>query len=171
MRGFEKRTSCMKQKFSNLNPNQELRSPNLPMVTGTFGPLAVAGRVLKKWISQSFLPSFHLSRPFLGMILFFCKFQNGARDPYEVVCNSQIFWKNLFCPQNWKNGPKMGQKQGFLEFIEKFDHQFLLNLFNNENFYYMLCSCTNPMFEKIFVPEIWAKMFSANQIAQFFNQP
>ena len=24
---------------------------------------------------------------------------------------------------------------------------------------------------KIFIPEIWAKMFSANQIAGFFNQP
>ena len=33
------------------------------------------------------------------------------------------------------------------------------------------CSCTNPIFEKIFVPEIWAKMSSANQIAGFFNQP
>ena len=35
----------------------------------------------------------------------------------------------------------------------------------------MLCSCTNPIFGEIFVPEIWAKMFSANQIAGFFNQP
>ena len=44
-------------------------------------------------------------------------------------------------------------------------------MFYNENLYYLLCSCTNPIFRKIFVPEIWAKMFSANQIAQFFNQP
>ena len=41
----------------------------------------------------------------------------------------------------------------------------------NENLYYLLCSCTNPIFMKIFIPEIWAKMFSANQIAGFFNQP
>ena len=34
-----------------------------------------------------------------------------------------------------------------------------------------MCSCTNPIFAKMFVPEIWAKMFSANQIAGFFNQP
>ena len=27
------------------------------------------------------------------------------------------------------------------------------------------------MFRKIFVLEIWARMFSANQIAGFFNQP
>ena len=35
----------------------------------------------------------------------------------------------------------------------------------------MLCSCTNPIFGKTLVPEIWAKRFSANQIARFFNQP
>ena len=35
----------------------------------------------------------------------------------------------------------------------------------------MLCSCTNPIFGKIFVPEIWAKIFSADQIAGFYNQP
>ena len=35
----------------------------------------------------------------------------------------------------------------------------------------MLCSCTKPIFGNIFVPEIWAKMFSANEIAGFFNQP
>ena len=40
----------------------------------------------------------------------------------------------------------------------------------NENLY-LLCSCTNPIFGKIFVTEIWAKMISANQIAGFFNQP
>ena len=28
-----------------------------------------------------------------------------------------------------------------------------------------------PYLEKNFVPEIWVKMFSANQIAGFFNQP
>ena len=35
----------------------------------------------------------------------------------------------------------------------------------------MLCSSTDPIFEEIFVPEIWMKMFSANQIAGFFHQP
>ena len=39
-----------------------------------------------------------------------------------------------------------------------------------ENLYYSLCSCINPIFGKMLVPEIWAKMFSANQIAEFFNQ-
>ena len=44
------------------------------------------------------------------------------------------------------------------------------NLFYNENLYYLLCSCTNPIFGEILVPEIWSKMFSANQIAGFLNQ-
>ena len=64
----------------------------------------------------------------------------------------------------------MGQKQ-FFEFIEKISHSFLLNLFYNENLHYLLCSSTNPIFGKKFVLEIRAKMFSANQVAEFFNQP
>ena len=34
----------------------------------------------------------------------------------------------------------------------------------------MLCSYTNLIFGKMFVSEIWAKMFSVNQIAGFFNK-
>ena len=40
-----------------------------------------------------------------------------------------------------------------------------------KNWVFLRCSCTNSIFDKIFVPEIWAKMFSVNQIAGFFNQP
>ena len=54
--------------------------------------------------------------------------------------------------------------------IGKMDQK-LLNLLYNENLYYLLCSCTDPIFGKISGPEIWSKMFSANQIAGFFNQP
>ena len=62
----------------------------------------------------------------------------------------------------------MGQKQGFLNLLENL---FLLNLTYNENLYYLLCFYTSPIFGKIFVLEIWAKMFSVNQIAGFSNQP
>ena len=56
-------------------------------------------------------PSFCLYRHFLGNVsLVFSRFWHGARNPYEVVCQSQIFWKKFFCPQNWENEPKMGQK-------------------------------------------------------------
>ena len=43
-------------------------------------------------------------------------------------------------------------------------------MFYNKNIYCLLCSCANPIFGKSLVLEIWAKMFSANQIAGFFNQ-
>ena len=43
-------------------------------------------------------------------------------------------------------------------------------MFYNENIYYCV-PAQIPYLEKIFVPEIWAKMFSANQIAGFLNQP
>ena len=32
-----------------------------------------------------------------------------------------------------------------------------------------MCSCTNLIFGKNFVPNIWVKMFSASKIAGFFN--
>ena len=64
----------------------------------------------------------------------------------------------------------MGQKQGFLSILKNFVISFLLNLFYKGNLYYLLCSCKNPIFGKILVPEIWAKMLSANEIAGFFSQ-
>ena len=39
-----------------------------------------------------------------------------------------------------------------------------------ENLYYLLCSRTNPIFGKIFVPEILPKVLLVNQIVGFFNQ-
>ena len=47
----------------------------------------------------------------------------------------------------------------------------MLNLFYNENLYYSLEFYANPVFGKMFGPEIWAKIFPTNQIAKFFNQP
>ena len=75
----------------------------------------------------------------------------------------------VFAKKNWENGPKLG-----FEFIEKFSLQFILNLFYNENlhcFIYIKGFCTDPIFGKIRVPEIWTTMLSANQIAWLFNQP
>ena len=140
------------------------------------GHSAVAERVLWSRVCPSFCPSFRSSvcrERFLGIVsLVFLKFWPGARNPYEVVRDSRIFQKKSFCPQirkmeKWsKNEPETG----FFEFIVKFCHQFLLNLFYNENLYYFLCSCTNPIFGKIFVSKIWAKMFSVNQIISRTNQ-
>ena len=76
------------------------------------------------WIRQLFfgpLSSFHssfcLSGHFLGIVSFvFSKFWHDARNPYEVVCDSQIFQKKHFAQ---KIG-KMGQKQGFLNILKNF---------------------------------------------------
>ena len=38
-----------------------------------------------------------------------------------------------------------------------------------DKLHYFLYSCTNAIFGKIFVSEIWAKMFSPNQILGPFN--
>ena len=81
--------------------------------------------------------------------------------------------KNFFL-KNWENGPKMGQKQGLLNilknFVIDFYYLFLLSIIFI-NLYYLLFSCTNPIFVKILVSEIWAKIFLANQIVGLFNQP
>ena len=125
-------------------------------------PWAVATKVLWNRVYPSLRPSFRLCGCFFGIVsLFFSKFCYGARNPNEVVRDNWILGK-------WtKNEPKTK----FFKFIEKLCHWILLDLFYNENLYILLCCCTNPIFGKIFVPEIWAKMFSANQIAGFFNQP
>ena len=44
-------------------------------------------------------------------------------------------------------------------------------MFYNERSYYLLCFCRNPKFGKNLVPEMWAKMLSANQIAALLYQP
>ena len=60
----------------------------------------------------------------------------------------------------------MGQKQDFLNLLKNFVINFLLNLFYDENVY-LLCYCTNLIFGKNLVLEIWVKMLSANQMAGF----
>ena len=80
-------------------------------------------------------------------------------ETHEIWVREPDFLGKNFFLQYWEKEPKMG-------------HFFnLLDLICNENLNYLLCFCTNPMFGKIDVPEIWAKMLSANQTAGFFNQP
>ena len=112
------------------------------------------------------------SRHFLGIVsLVFPEIWHGARIPCEVVVRNRAgFSRKIFFPKKLGKWAKNRPKTGFFKFIGKFGHKFLLNSIYNENLYYLLCSCTNSIFGKIFVPEIWAKMFSASQIAGFFNQ-
>ena len=81
-------------------------------------------------------------------------------------CVTAIFFRNFFFfTSKWAKGPKIG----FFKIIEKFGH-FFLNLFYNESLYYLLCSCANPIFGKNLVLEIWVKILSTNQIAEFLYQ-
>ena len=110
-------------------------------------PLAVAGRFL--WNSLSILPSWHLSVCFLRIWSWdLSEFCHGAGNPYEIVHDSPIFWKNFLC---YKEG-KWRKNRVFL--IGKNWSQFSLNLFYNENIYYLHSSCTNPIFRKNLVPEV-----------------
>ena len=72
-------------------------------------------------VCPSIRPSFCLSGCFLGIVrLVFSKFWHDARNAYEVVRDSRIFQKKIFCSKNWENGPKMDQKQGFLNKLKNF---------------------------------------------------
>ena len=107
-------------------------------------------------------------RVFLGIIsLTFSKFWHSARKPYEVVRDRAGFFGKFFLlPQELGKWTKNGPKTRFFEFVEK-----VLYLFYDENLYYLLRPCTNSIFGKNFIPKIWAKMFSGNQTAGFFNEP
>ena len=99
------------------------------------------------WKGPSILSSVLLSKRFLAIVLVFSEYWHSARNPYEVVCDwAEFSQKKFFCPKIWENGPKMGQKQGFLNLSKDLVFNFLLNLFYNENLYYLLCSSTNPIF-------------------------
>ena len=98
-------------------------------------------------LGLSMPPSCCLSESFLGIgSLDFSDYWLGARNP-EVVCETEFEFleKYFFCFKSWGSGPKIE----FLEFKEKFGHYFSLNLLYNENLYYLLCPCTNPILGKI----------------------
>ena len=63
------------------------------------------------------------------------------------------FSRKEFFPKIGKMDQKCANNRVF-EFIENVGHSFLLNLFYNENLDYLLCSCLNPIFGKIFAPGI-----------------
>ena len=101
---------------------------------------------------------------FLRIIsLAFSKFWHGARSPYEVVRDrAGFFGKNFCCSKNWESGPKIR----FFEFVE-IRSSFLLNLFYNENLYYWLRSCTNPVFGKKLFLRYRVKYFQIIRLQDF----
>ena len=83
-------------------------------------------------------------------------------ETYVVLCMTEPI---CLKEKNFSQKMKKRVKCSF-EFIGKFS-LCSLNFVYNENLHYLLCSCANPIFGKNLVPEIWAKMLSASQIAGF----
>ena len=103
-------------------------------------------------------------------VINFFKILAWCQNPiYSYAWQSWIFGE-IFLPPKLGKLAQNGSKIRFFKFIGKFGHTFLVNLFYYQNLYYLLCSCTNPIFGEIFVPEIWAKLFPVNLIAWFSNQ-
>ena len=82
---------------------------------------------------------------------FYLLFFHGAGNPYEVVRDRARFCRKICLPPKLGKWTRNRPKARFLEFIKTFGHSFLMNLIYNENLYYLLCFCTNPIFGKIFV--------------------
>ena len=57
---------------------------------------------------------------FLGFAsLLYFETQHGVRGLCVLCITGPGFLKKKsFCPKNWKNGPKMDQRQGFLNLLE-----------------------------------------------------
>ena len=95
---------------------------------------------------------------------FFLNFGMVPETHLKLCVTKLDFLKKKFWSQSLWKRTKIWAK---FEFIGKFIIFYwicsIMNLWN-----YVLCSCKNPVFEKIFIPEMWVKIFSVNQIAGFF---
>ena len=115
------------------------------------------------------LLSICLSGCFLGSkSLLFSKFWHIVKNPYEDEYNIAGSLEGKHLPQNLGKWTKYETKNVFFfKFIEKFCNYSFQNLFYNESLCCLLYSCTNFIFERNLVPDIWAKILLANQIAGF----
>ena len=82
----------------------------------------------------------------------------------KQLLRAKSFCKFLILIETWKScsmGQEEGQKQGFLNLLK----DLVINLYwicSIMKTYSLLCSCTIPIFGKIFVPEIWANQNCRN---------
>lgn len=75
-------------------------------------------------------------------------------------CRLGLFFEtNIFNPKMEKMG------QIYSNLLKNSVIHFFFNLVSNETLYYLLYSCTDPIFWKYLIPKIWAKTFLTNQIA------
>ena len=77
-------------------------------------PLAVARTILRNRVCPSF-QRVVCPGVFLEWIIRFLWIWHGARNPYHVVRDSWMFWKNVLCRKNRENGQKQAKKKGVLK--------------------------------------------------------
>ena len=71
----------------------------------------------------SVLPSILLSRGFLGIVsLVFSEIWHGARNSYEVVCDTAGYSGKKFFATKFGKRVQNGPKTGLFQFIGKFGH-------------------------------------------------
>ena len=113
-------------------------------ITKSFGPPAVAGRLL--WIKVC--PSIRLSF-FLAVLLelaHYCSFSEnlyGVRGPYGDLCDSPVFWENS-SQQKWPN-------------VQKWPKNWFFGLFRKM---YSLVLSGNGVERKHLWPHLWEKSCS-----------
>ena len=124
-------------------------------------------------VSLSILLSLSLSGSFLGIVsLVFSKFWHGARNLHEVVHNRARFLeKKNFCPQDWENGPRMGQNMVFFNFLKNL----IINVCWICSKIYIMCSVPAqiPYLVKVLFMRYGAKCSQPMRLQDFliFNQP
>ena len=79
------------------------------------------------------------------------------------------FLEKIFTSKFGEMEQRLAKNKVVLNLLKDLVINFLLNSCCSKNI--LLCSYTNPIFGKIFVPEKLAKIFTAIQIVGFFNQP
>ena len=90
---------------------------------------------------------------------------------WSCVHRTKFSGKICFAPKIVKMGQKWGPKTGFSSLLKNLVINFYW-IWSVMKIYIICCVPAQISYlGKIFVPEIWAKMFSANQIAGFFYQP
>ena len=78
------------------------------------------------------------------------------------------FPEKVFLLQKLGKWTKNRPKTWLFQFIENFGHYFLLNLFYNEDIYYLLCPCTDPIIGETFFLRNGPKCCQPIRLLDFF---
>ena len=98
---------------------------------------------------------------------FFSKFWHGAWNPHEVVHDISGFSRNKILPQGIRKMDQEWTQNRVFEFSEKFGNFYWIC--SVMKIYIICCVPAQIPYLGKLIPEICAKMFSANQIAVFLS--